>query len=237
MGQNLYKKCKNLTILFVEDYLPLQKRVTSILNDYFKCVKTASNGKEGLKEYLAFKERTGSNYDIVMTDYEMPKFNGIELIKAIKKIYDKQVFIVISAHQNPEKLIEFINLDITHFATKPFGTKNMFEILNKISDKFMPKDDNLLYISDTLVWHKNEKSLFNKDKQIYLAKYDLLLLEILLKHFNFNCNIEVILSHFYMHNEDIKQNNIRNMIARLRKKIPNILIENIYGLGYKLSAY
>ncbi|MDX1809582.1 MAG: response regulator transcription factor [Sulfurospirillaceae bacterium] len=236
MAQKLYEKCKDLTILFVEDYLPLQKRLSSILSDYFKKVTTASNGEEGLKAYLDFKDTSGKFYDIVMTDCEMPKFNGMELIKAIKKENDDQIFIVISAHQKPEYLIEFINLGILHFAPKPVGTQNMLAVLNKVSDLFVSDHDAILQVSASLEWNKKKKALLYKGKQLDLAKYDVLLIEVLLENLGYTCTTDNIVNHFYLNNEDIKKDNVRNMIVRLKKKIPDVVIESIYGIGYKLSG-
>lgn len=234
MGQSLYKKCKNLNVLFVEDYLPLQKKISSVLGDYFDDIQTASNGEEGLQKYQAFLEKNGKSFDIVMTDYEMPKVNGIELIRAIKEQNKNQAFIVISAHQNPEYLIEFINLGISHFISKPIGPNNMLEVLEKVSDIAVLNDE-LFRINSSLIWNKNKKSLFYKGELLYLAKYDLLLFEVLVEDFGHICTIERILAHFYIYNEDIKKENIRNMVVRLRKKIPEIKIESIYGIGYKLT--
>ena len=235
MGQSLYKKCKNLTILFIEDYIPLQKKIASVLSDYFDFAQVASNGEEGLSEYEKFQQKNGKNFDIVMTDYEMPRVNGIELIKAIKEQNKEQNFIVISAHQNPEYLIEFINLGILHFVPKPISPENMLEVLDKVSDIAI-QDKELFHINNFLVWNKMNKSLFYKDELVNLAKYDLLLLEVLVEDFGFICTIERILNHFYIYNEDIKQDNIRNMVVRLRKKIPDINIISNYGIGYKLVS-
>jgi DNA-binding response OmpR family regulator len=236
MGQSLYKKCKNLTILFIEDYIPLQKKIASVLSDYFDFVQVASNGEEGLSEYEKFQQKNGKNFDIVMTDYEMPRVNGIELIRAIKEQNKEQTFIVISAHQNPEYLIEFINLGILHFVPKPISPENMLEVLDKVSDKCIAEIEDLFYINSSLTWNKKNKCLLYNSELLNLAKYDLLLLEILLENFGLLCSIDKILNHFYLHNEDIKQDNIRNMVVRLRKKIPDINIQSIYGVGYKLVA-
>jgi DNA-binding response OmpR family regulator len=234
MSQSLYKKCKNLSILFVEDFIPLQKKISSVLCDYFGEVQTASNGAEALAKYEFFKNKNGKSFDIVMTDYEMPKLTGIELIKAIKEQEKEQIFIVISAHQKPEYLIEFINLGILYFVPKPIGAENMLAVFTKVSDTFDSSNDELFTLSESLIWNKTKKSLFYNNELLVLAKYDLLLFEILVEDFGIICTIDKILNHFYLHNEDIKQDNIRNMVVRLRKKIPEISIQSIYGIGYKL---
>jgi len=234
MKQNLHQKCQNMTVLFVEDYIPLQKKIASILSDYFKHVQIASNGKEALEKYENFYETNRKFYNIVITDYEMPKLTGIELIKAIKKGNKEQTFIVLSAHQNPEYLIEYISLGISHFIPKPIGPNKLLEVLDKVCDMMVVMDDKLFHINNSLVWNKNKRALFFNNEYLYLAKYDLLLFEVLMEDFGFTCTIDKILSHFYLYNEDVKQENIRNMVIRLRKKIPDIQIKNTYGMGYAL---
>lgn len=234
MGQSLYKKCKHLSILFVEDYIPLQEKISSVLCDYFGYVQTASNGEEGLREYEKFQEKNKKNFDIVMTDYQMPKLTGIELIKAIKQHNKEQIFIVISAHQNTEYLIEYINLGISYFVPKPIGPENMLAVLENVGNVF--KSNESVRLNSALVWNKSQKALFYNNELLTLAKYDLLLFEVLLENIGFICSIDKILNHFYLYNEDIKQENIRNMVVRLRKKIPDINIKSIYGIGYLLSV-
>jgi len=236
MKQQLYQKCKNLTVLFIEDYIPLQKKISSVLSDYFDHVQTASDGREGFETYEKFYQKNEKFYDIVITDYEMPKINGMELIKKIKKINNKQIFIVISAHQNSEYLIEYINLGVVHFLSKPVGSSNLLEVLNKVGEIFVSESDDIFHIHNSLIWNKSKKSLLYDGSQLDLAKYDLLLVEILLENFGFTCTTDNILNHFYRNNEDIKQENIRNMIVRLRKKIPGVIIESVYGMGYKFVS-
>ncbi|MEN8304671.1 MAG: response regulator, partial [Campylobacterota bacterium] len=139
MNKKVYNKCQDLSVLLVEDYLPLQKKITLFLQNYFKKVEVASNGREGVEKYLDFKKKHGTSYDIVISDYEMPKMNGIEMIKEIKDDTNDQLFIVISAHQEPEYLIEFINLGILHYIPKPIEPHTILNVLDKVSDVIFAK--------------------------------------------------------------------------------------------------
>lgn len=235
MKNKLSYKCQNLTVLLIEDYLPLQEKIASFLSDYFNEIHVASDGAEGLEKYITFKKEYGKHYDIVISDYEMPKLNGIELIKKIKELSTKQVFIVISAHQDPKYLIEFINLGILHFIPKPLQPQEILTVLEKVSTNLVDKDDNVKILSRTHSWHTIHKSLSYKGKYIKLSKYDILLFEILIQDIGVACSSEKILDYFYLFNEDIQKENIRNMIIRLRKKIPNTTIENLYAIGYMLK--
>jgi signal transduction histidine kinase len=62
---------------------------------------------------------TSNCYDIVLTDINMPKINGIDLIEKIRQINERQIIIVISAHNELDILLKLIELEISNFLVKP----------------------------------------------------------------------------------------------------------------------
>ena len=236
MGRKLHEQCSTLSILLVEDYLPLQQKIAAVLSDYFGTVDVASDGQEGLSLYEDFNTKHNRCYDLVMTDYDMPKLNGIGLIKAIKKQHTKQIFIVVSAYQKPQQLIDFINLGIMHFLAKPIRPDELLAVFEKASDMLLESSAFDVVLGEALVWNQSRKTLHCNAKEIKLSKYDILLLEVLVRSLDTICSNETILSYFYLQGEDVQQENIRNMMNRLRKKIPSIAIESTYGVGYRLSS-
>lgn len=69
----------NVSILYVEDDDSLRQSVAKYLKLIFEVVDLAQDGVDGLK---AFNKR---DYDIVITDIQMPNMNGLEMIKAIRE--------------------------------------------------------------------------------------------------------------------------------------------------------
>ena len=63
-------------------------------------VQLANNGEEGLKLYLS------SNYDVVVTDYRMPRMDGVELIGRIRQINPNARIILLSGFVEPLGLTE-----------------------------------------------------------------------------------------------------------------------------------
>jgi DNA-binding response OmpR family regulator len=237
----LYQQCKALSILFVEDYTPLRDKIVSILQDFFKIVISASDGQDGLEKYLSFQKEHGKSIDIVITDISMPHKNGLELSKDIQKINPDQVIAVISANQDSKYLIEFINMNIHQFMPKPVESERMLEVLYRLSKKVIEKNDpvtidkNEILIGKNLKWCKEEKGLFCNDKKIKLTKYEFILMEYFVLKLDQICTFDAIISYFYEKNIDIYEENIRNMIARFRQKLPKNTIESIYGIGYRIS--
>jgi len=135
----------NITILYVEDEEMISEEVSFHFKKYVKNFYVANNGEEGLK---LFKEL---NPDILITDIQMPKMNGLEMIK---KIGPTLVPIIITtAYSDIEYFLKAIELKICKFVIKPINLMNlMFDIQDCISnsyfkDKLLEKE-NLLKIVD-----------------------------------------------------------------------------------------
>jgi len=126
MDINIFKLKKYATVcsvLYVEDYEIIRTQIADFLGRFFSDVVLANDGKEGLAKY---KERA---FDVVITDINMPNINGIEMIKAIKEINEKQIVIVTSANYESDYLLSLINLEITHFIQKTFNNKEFLYTL------------------------------------------------------------------------------------------------------------
>ncbi len=109
----------DISILYVEDNAMIRENTFDLLHIFFNNVDVAKNGQEGLEKYQAFYDQHGCYYDIVLTDINMPKMNGIEMIEQIRKWHERQNIIVISAHNETNYLIRLIDLEVTDFILKP----------------------------------------------------------------------------------------------------------------------
>ena len=114
---------KDLNILYVEDDIELQTQTQEFFDVLFKKTSVASNGEEALDMY---KE---NSYDLVISDVKMPKMDGIELSSKIRELNPNQCIIIVSAYNDPEYLLKFINMNIRYFMQKPVEVDNMLETL------------------------------------------------------------------------------------------------------------
>jgi len=133
--KNLYKFTQDLHLLYVEDDANLRAETVEILEDFFASVEVCDNGKQGLERYKSFQEESGSYFDIVITDINMPIMNGIDMSDAIMKLNAKQSIFVISAYNEPHYLTKLINMGVDKFLIKPLQTKQLVQALyNKSKD-------------------------------------------------------------------------------------------------------
>jgi len=137
----LLQYSQNLNILYVEDEPRLKEQMTDVLEDIFNIVDSAKDGEEGILKYNEFYDKNGFFYDIVITDINMPKLNGIDMIKRLKPINIEQKFIVISAYSDSEKLLSLIDLGINYFLLKPIKNNTLMEQLYKVSKNIRNKKD------------------------------------------------------------------------------------------------
>ena len=114
-------------VLIVEDdpmVAEINKKYTESING-FKVKKICDNGKDAIN-YLK-----NSSLDLIILDIYMPKLNGIEFLKELRKFNSKLDVIIVTAVDEGEKLKEILNLGVIDYLIKPFEYERFKEALNK----------------------------------------------------------------------------------------------------------
>ncbi len=134
---NSYSKIS--TILYVENDEDVRKSNKIALNHHAKELYIASDGERGLELFIKYQP------DIVVTDINIPKMNGIDMSKAIKKINPDQQIIITTAYSETSYFMEAIDLQISAYLLKPVDknilTKKVLEIAKnlKLNDEVYEK--------------------------------------------------------------------------------------------------
>lgn len=238
-SKDLFYYTQHLSILFIEDHAELRSNVTQILSNFFSKVDAAKDGEEALELYIQ-EYKKDKPYDIVITDIQMPKLNGVALTQEIYKIVPTQTLIVLSAHDESQYLLPLINLGIEQFIKKPIDFQELLRVLFQICKKnncfHNTSTQNISTIElDTNMQYDRDKAILLKNKEvIYLTKYEIIFLEILTKELGrVSSNTEIVEKYEEL-NEKIDAPNIRKLVSKLRKKLPQNTLESIYGVGYRL---
>lgn len=237
--KTLYEKTKSLSLLLVEDYEPLRNDMAEVLEDLFKTVIVASNGVEALKLYGAYEQEHGKYVDIVITDIVMPYMNGVDLCEILRKGQESQPIIVLSAYTDSEYLVRLINLGIAQFINKPIEQDELLETLYSVSEKLQTEEplvplSNVVHLGDDMQWNKKKKMLLRETLPISLTRHEGIMMQLFVEKSEEVCTSDEIMHYFYLKGIDLDENNIRNLVFKVRKKLPKKAIESIYGLGYKL---
>lgn len=241
-SKELLNYTKKLSILFVEDHQELRENIRDILSTFFHRVDSANNGREAISAYNEFYKREHNHYDIIISDIQMPRLNGVELVENIYSINPKQIIIILSAYDDSKYLLPLINLGIEQFIKKPIDYQDLLKVLLNTSKKLeLLKTQNTSGINPSIVKISNfctfdkETNLLQVDaKVITLTKFEIIFLQLLCTSIGKIYSNEDITRHYGELDENLDMVNIRKLVSKLRKKMPENSIESIYGVGYRL---
>jgi two-component system chemotaxis response regulator CheY len=119
----------NIKILVVDDFATMRKIIKNILLQLgFKDILEADDGTTALE--LLKKQKV----DLIISDWNMPKMPGIELLKAIRSNEElKDIkFIMVTAEAQKESVIEAIKHGVNQYVVKPFTPETLKEKLEKV---------------------------------------------------------------------------------------------------------
>ena len=165
--QKVNKYLKKLNLLYVEDEKNIRETFFQLMKKYFRHVYVAKNGKEGLEVFESHKDEI----DIIITDIEMPKKDGLSMIKEIKKIKSDIPTIFTTAFQDTNHLKEAIDIGVDGYIIKPIDINKLISKLNYIASSLMAKKRNAQYIKLMNILINNQKTgviLLDEDFNILL---------------------------------------------------------------------
>ena len=119
----------NIKILVVDDFKTMRKIIKNILTQLgFKNIIEADDGTTALE--LLKKQKV----DLIISDWNMPKMNGLELLKSIRSDDNlKDIrFIMVTAEAQKESVIEAIKHGVNQYVVKPFTPETLKEKLEKV---------------------------------------------------------------------------------------------------------
>jgi len=119
----------NIKILIVDDFSTMRKIIRNILTQLgFKNILEADDGTTALE--ILKKEKV----DLIISDWNMPKMSGLELLKAVRSDENlKDVpFVMVTAEAQKENILEAIKYKVNQYIVKPFTPETLKEKLEKV---------------------------------------------------------------------------------------------------------
>lgn len=221
------------TILLVEDEESLISYLQPELEFEDYQVLTATDGESGWK---LFQENTA--IDLVILDWMVPKLDGLEVLRRIRKISQKPV-IMLTARDYVGDKVAGLDSGADDYITKPFEIE---ELLARIRVAWR-KNNNLkktptTYTIDNLVLDTKSRQVTRDDKVIQLTQREYELLLILLQNINSTLTRDELLDKVWGIDFEGQTNIVDVYIRYLRHKIDpdpeNSLIKTVRGVGYTL---
>lgn len=126
---------KTISVLYVEDENDVREFTSKLLSSLLQNVYVAQNGLEGLKIFEEHKD----DIDLIVSDINMPKMDGLSMCEAIKKINPKIPLVITSAHNDTNFLKRSIEIGVTTYAMKPIDLYQLIESIVKAMEPIILK--------------------------------------------------------------------------------------------------
>ncbi len=225
-------------VLLVEDEDLTRKTLSFYLNTIFDEVILAKDGAEGL---IAIKEnfQNNENFDLVITDLNMPNINGMQMIDEILKLLPNQRFIIVSAHKNEEDLLKLINLRVSGYFVKPLNIDNMMDMLQKAKEEVIldkqpikMKNESLIPLNNSYTFDLINNKLYHHNLIVKLSKKESEILDVLIKNLGTLISVERF-KEIVWNDININDSSFRTVMKRLKDKIKDDdFIISHKGYGY-----
>ena len=220
----MYKIC------LVEDEIDLQTVVKMYLEKAGYDVVTFTKGSDAIS-YI------GNKVDVWILDIMLgDDINGYDVIKAIREKYPLVPVIFTSARDQDLDRILGLELGSDDYITKPYSSKELVLRVNNIIKRVYQSTDSKIinYLDYTIDVDKRIVSV--KDKPIKLTTLEFDLLIFLVENINKSFSREDILNAVWGNDYFGSDRAVDDLVRRLRKKMPLLNVNTIYGYGYRLSA-
>ncbi|MDR7343777.1 two-component system chemotaxis response regulator CheY [Pantoea alhagi] len=123
---------KNLRFLVVDDFATMRRIVRNLLKDLgYQNVEEAEDGNDAMSKLQL------SPFDFVISDWNMPNMDGLELLNVIRKDerFKDMPVLMVTAEAKKENIIAAAQAGASGYVVKPFTAAILEEKLTKIFEK------------------------------------------------------------------------------------------------------
>lgn len=217
-------------ILLIEDEDSIRKIMAYDLLKAGYDIDEADNGMDGEKLGM-----TG-DYDLIIIDWMLPKKDGIELVKEFRKNKVESVFLMVTAKDEEEDLLQAFEAGVDDYVSKPFSPRVLLARVNAHL-KRVKKNENKKVFMDIELNDKKRKAII-AGEEIPLTKKEYDLLEYYITNNNIVVSRDKILNDLWGFDYDGDTRIVDVHTFKLRNKLKNSKanISSSRGVGYILEA-
>jgi two-component system OmpR family response regulator len=221
-----------MRILLVEDDHKIASFIIKGLKAQGFAVDHAIDGEDGL--HLALTEP----YDTAIIDVMLPKLDGLNLIKNMRREKLNTPVIILSAKGAVDDRVKGLQMGADDYLTKPFAFSELLArvqaLIRRSSDVSEPTKLSVADITMNLI----NREVMRAGKKIELQPLEFSLLEYLMRNAGRVVSKTMIMEHVWDYYFDPQTNVVESRIYKLREKIdkgfPSKLIHTVRGVGYVL---
>jgi YesN/AraC family two-component response regulator len=155
----------NLKILYVEDDEDTREEMQYFLKRRVGKLFVAKDGEDGLRKYQENKP------DIIITDLRMPRLDGIEMSKEIRKKDKKCSIIITTAFSDVETVLLAVDIGVDKYVLKPTNTKELLAAMEESALKIFEGKTEGIVLGKNVVLDMNEKKEYENSIQNKIALF------------------------------------------------------------------
>lgn len=221
-----------MRVLIIED----ERRLSNIIKKGFIedgfAVDQAFDGEEGL--YLAENEQ----YDLIVLDIMLPKIDGLQVCKELRKKRIKTPVLMLTAKSTTEDKVAGLDSGADDYITKPFSFVEFRSRVHALIRR-SHQDISPILSENDLILDPLKHSVQRASKAIMLTPKEFAVLELLMRHKGEVVSRTMIIEHVWDYNFDGMSNVVDVFVGTLRKKVDTgakvKLIQTVHGVGYKIG--
>ena len=217
----------SIKILLLEDDLLFGETIVDLLEDEGYVLEHFANGQDALD--ATFSEK----FDLYLLDINVPLINGLSLLTELREAEDTTPTIFLTSRKDKESLEEGFLNGGDDYITKPFDMDEMLLRIKAVLRR--SKKDEANCIGD-FCYDEVHKTIRYKGKALELSQKEYGLLLLFIKHFNETLPKELIINELWSSAEGGSDGALRVYVNRLKQLLPELCIENVRGIGYKLVS-
>ncbi|MCC7203382.1 MAG: response regulator transcription factor [Nitrospirae bacterium] len=220
-----------MRILIIEDEKKVSNFLCQAIEEEQHAADQAFNGEDG----LLFAET--HDYDLIILDLMLPKMDGLNIIRKLRKTGCKTPILVLTARDAVKDKVMALDLGGDDYLTKPFSVEEFLARIRALLRRRSPEQAGAMRIDD-LKLNPVMREVYRGSRRIDLTNKEYALLEYFMRNPNRVLTRSMISEHVWNIDFDTETNVIDVYITYLRNKIdkgePHKLIQTIRGVGYML---
>jgi len=218
-----------MRVLVVEDYAPVRTAVRDGLVEAGFAVDVAGNGEEGL--WLAEQ----NPYDAVILDIMLPKLDGLEVLRRLRKGGSKHAVLLLTAKDTVADRVAGLDLGADDYLVKPFAFAELLARVRSLIRRRYDTKDPTIRLADLEI-DTARRTVRRGASVIALSAREYALLEYLALRAGELVTRTEIWEHVYDFRSDAQSNVVDVYVGYLRKKLGSPqLIHTRRGQGYVLA--
>lgn len=222
-----------MRLLLVEDEIQLSEALNQILIKNKYVVDAVYNGEDGLDYGLT------DIYDVIVLDIMLPKLNGLEVLKRLRKGNIKTPVILLTAKGEIEDRVKGLDSGADDYLAKPFATEELLARLRALTRRQGEIiNDNILEVGDIKL-NISTYELEGPCNSIKLSLKEFEIIRCFMQRPRVIVTKDDLISKIWGYDSDAEYNNIEVYISFLRKKLGYVnsttSITTVRGVGYKLE--